>query len=65
MWQTLFKWVAQFLLLPLIKDGAIVLRREWIRRKELKRLKEENAKKGDAYENSSPEDAHDEFSRLP
>jgi hypothetical protein len=60
------KWIAQFLLLPLLQKGI-----EWLINKgkswfEDKRLKEENGKKGDAYENAGNViDARDTFNKLP
>jgi hypothetical protein len=61
----ILRWVAQFLLLPLLKDLIVHLRDEWKKRQERKRLEAENKKKGEAYEQSSPDSAHDDFSKLP
>lgn len=63
--QTLFKYVAQFLLIPLLKEFAKYLADKYKARKEAQKLKEENSKKGEAYEKAPAATADDEFSKLP
>ncbi len=64
--QTIFKYVAQFLLIPLFKELFEVVMNHLKEKRELKRLEEENKKKGEAYENSGDTDsARDTFSQLP
>lgn len=62
---TVFKYIAQFLLLPLIKELIDSYLKARQAKNEEKKLKEENAKKGKAYEESSSDNAHGEFERLP
>lgn len=63
--QVFLKYIAQFLLLPLLKDLIAQGFKYLKERQELKRLKKENSKKGEAYENADSSTAHDEFERLP
>jgi hypothetical protein len=63
--QVFFKYLAQFLLLPLLKDLIAQMIKHFKDKAELKRLKEENKKKGEAYENAPSETAHNDFARLP
>lgn len=60
----LAKLISQILLLvlpKLINDVVDYFRKK----KELKKLEEENKKKGDAYENAPTDSASDDFSKLP
>lgn len=63
--QVALKWIAQFLLLPLLKDLGVWIADQLKKRAERKKLETENKKKGDAYENANPDTAHDDFSKLP
>lgn len=53
--------LAKVLLIPYIQ--------EWRKNRQIekdnKKLEKENKAKGNAYENSSPDTAHDEFRKLP
>jgi hypothetical protein len=62
---TLFKYVAQFLLLPLIKEAIAHLIKYFKLKRERKELEGANKAKAKKYENSKPGDAHDDFRRLP
>jgi hypothetical protein len=63
--QVILKWIAQFLLLPLLKDLGVWIADQVKKRAERKKLEAENKKKQEAYENSSSDTAHDDFERLP
>lgn len=64
--QVILKWIAQFLLIPLIKEGVAWLMDYLKTKRENKKLKEENQKKGEAYEQASDANsARDQFSKLP
>jgi hypothetical protein len=63
--QVIFKWIAQFLLIPLIQEWVKNAMKSYKDSVELKRIKAENKLKGEAYEKAPIETAHDEFSRLP
>lgn len=66
MWATVFKYIAQFLLIPLIKEGVAAWSEYRKTKREEKKLKEENKAKGEAYEKSdNANDARDKFNRLP
>lgn len=62
---TVFKYLAQFLLIPLIKEFVNYIVRYFKERAELKRIEQENKKKQERYEQASVDSAHDEFGRLP
>lgn len=63
--QVILKWVAQFLLIPLIKEAVAWVVDYYKTKRENKKIDEEHKKKGEAYENAPVETADDEFSRLP
>jgi hypothetical protein len=64
--QVVLKWIAQVLLLPLIKELAAWVIDYYRTKRENRRLKEENKKKGEAYENASnSSDARGTFNKLP
>jgi hypothetical protein len=63
--QTLFKWIAQFLLIPLIKEFVIWANDQYKKHQEKKQLEKENSKKGNAYDVSSPDRADEDFRNLP
>jgi hypothetical protein len=63
--QVVLKWIAQFLLLPLLKDLGLWIVEQVKKAREYKKVKEDATKKGESYENSSPDNAHDEFNKLP
>ena len=59
------KYLAQFLLIPLIKQLVDWLGDEYKKSRDAKRLKEEANQQGAKYEQASAEEAHDEFRKLP
>lgn len=60
------KWLAQMLLLPLLKEGLAKLAKAFSDYIANKKLERENVKKGEAYENAKTEEsARDEFGNLP
>lgn len=65
MWSTIAKWVAQFLLIPLFKEGFQHLKDYLIKRAEQKKRHEKNKQKVEQYENSPETSSSDDFSQLP
>lgn len=63
--QTIFKYIAQFLLIPLLKEFGLYVVQKYKDHVEMKRLKKENKIKGENYEKAPADTAADEFSRLP
>lgn len=63
--QVIFKWIAQALLLPLLRELGQYLADKYKKYIETKRLKEENKQKGKAYESAPASTANDDFSQLP
>lgn len=63
--QVILKWIAQFLLLPLLKELGVWIVEQVKKAREFKKLKEQNKKISEAYEKSSPDTAHDDFNKLP
>lgn len=66
MWGTVLKWVAQMLLIPLIKDGVTALYDYLKNRAEQKKKLAEAKKKAEDYVNAKDEATlRDTFNKLP
>lgn len=65
MWAKVAQWIAQFLLVPLLKDVAIWLKQHFQRKLEQRKRHAENKKKVENYEHSSSSDSSDDFTKLP
>lgn len=72
MWAKALKYLAEFLLLPLLMEGAIFLReyvKDWFdkrkRKKDNEKRKKDNERKANAHANSSVDDSGDTFRELP
>ena len=65
MWSTISKWIAQFLLIPLIKEIFQYVKDYLTKRAEQKKRHEKNKQKVEQYENSSQTSSSDDFSQLP
>lgn len=65
MWAKIAQWTAQFLLIPLLKDVAIWLKKHFQRKLEQRKRHAENKKKVENYEHSSSSDSSDDFTQLP
>lgn len=63
--QVILKWIAQFLLLPLLKELGVWIVEQAKKTRDYKKLKQENKEKQETYENSSADAAHDDFNKLP
>lgn len=65
MWSKVLQWIAQFLLIPLIKEVATHIK-EYIQRKlEQKKRHKENKEKVENYENNTDSSSADDFNKLP
>jgi hypothetical protein len=63
--QVILKWIAQFLLLPLLKELGVWIVEQAKKAREFKKLKEQNKKISEAYEKAPVETADSDFDRLP
>lgn len=63
--QVVLKWLAQFLLIPLLKEAAEWVVYKYKKSKERKKLEKENEIKQANYESSNSNSASDHFERLP
>lgn len=63
--QVILKWVAQLILLPLIKEAVLYLVYKVKTYREDKKLEKANKDLVDAFNKAPAASAHDDFKRLP